>query len=127
MIVGILPNVNSFKLNRDKCLFPHHNKVEEQPNKRPKKSTQNANGEDKGTVAVVKTVPQLGCLSQDSEPSGLPKGVKYRETRSMKFLDQLDEYGSPSLHCVKQVSEKRKDHHLEKYKSNFLISAVPTL
>ena len=24
-------------------------------------------------VAIVKTVPQLGCVSQDAEPSGLPK------------------------------------------------------
>ena len=36
MNVGILPNVNSTKQKRDKCLFPHH-KVDEQPNKKPKK------------------------------------------------------------------------------------------
>ena len=26
----------------------------------------------------MKTVPRVGCVSQDSEPSRLPKGVKYR-------------------------------------------------
>ena len=33
--------------------------------------------DDQGAVAIVKTVPQLGYVSQDSEPSGLPKSEKY--------------------------------------------------
>ena len=41
--------------------FPHW-KVEEQPNRRPKK------GGDKSAVAVVKSVRQLGCVSQDAKP-----------------------------------------------------------
>ena len=45
----------------DKCLFQHY-KVEGQPNKRPMK------GGDKSAVAIVKSVPQLGCVSQDTEP-----------------------------------------------------------
>ena len=61
----------------DKWLFPHH-KVEEQLNKRPKKSTKNGRSEDQNAVAIVKTVPQLGCVSQDSEPSGSPEGTKLR-------------------------------------------------
>ena len=40
--------------------FPHW-KVEKQPNKRPKK------GGDKSAVAIVKSVRQLGCVSQDAE------------------------------------------------------------
>ena len=41
MSIGILPNVNSVKLNRDakqetKCLFPH-SQVEEQPSKKAEK------------------------------------------------------------------------------------------
>ena len=44
------------------CSFPHW-KVEEEPNKRPKK------GGDKSAVATVKDVRQLGCVSQDAEPS----------------------------------------------------------
>ena len=43
------------------CSFPHW-KVEEQPNKRPKK------GGDKSAVAIVKDVRQMGCVSQDVEP-----------------------------------------------------------
>ena len=42
------------------CSFPHW-KIEEQPNKRPKK------GGDKSAVAIVKSVRQLDCVSQDAE------------------------------------------------------------
>ena len=45
----------------EECSFPHW-KVEEQPNKRPKK------GGDKSAVAILKSVRQLGCVSQDAEP-----------------------------------------------------------
>ena len=72
----------------DKCLFPHH-KVEEQPSKKPKKSFQNGKSDDKGAVAFVKTVPQLGCVSQDSEPSELPKSVRYRGNPRRKVSDGL--------------------------------------
>ena len=53
----------------DKCLFPHH-KVDEQPNKKPKQghySHKRRESDDKNDVAIVKIVPQLGCVSQDSE------------------------------------------------------------
>ena len=45
----------------NKCSFPHW-KVEEQPNKKPKKDG------DKNAVATVKDVRQLGCVLQDTEP-----------------------------------------------------------
>ena len=54
----------------DMCLFPHY-KV------------------GKGAVAIVKTVPQLGCVSQDAEPSGLPKHVKYRGNPGRKVLGSI--------------------------------------
>ena len=60
----------SGKPARDKCLFPHH-KVDEQPNKKPKKSNHSHKGresDDKHAVAIVKDVRQLGCVSQDAEP-----------------------------------------------------------
>ena len=41
--------------------------------------------------------------------------------------DRFEEYDSLSLRYVKQVSRKSKEHRLEKYKSNILISEVPTL
>ena len=53
----------------DKCLVPHH-EVDKQPNKKPKKSHHSHKGresDDKNAVAIVKIVPQLGCVSQDSE------------------------------------------------------------
>ena len=52
----------------DTCLFPHF-KVDEQPNKRPKKSyfPKRRESEDKGAVAIVTSVSQLGCVSQDSD------------------------------------------------------------
>ena len=47
------------------------------------------------------------------------------ETRCKKFWNQFEKYGS--LRYVKQVSGKKKDHRLEKYKSKIFISEVPTL
>ena len=52
----------------DKCLFPHH-KVDEKPNKKPKKtynSPKRRENVDKNAVAIVKFVPQLGCASPDA-------------------------------------------------------------
>ena len=54
----------------DKCLFPH-SKVR------------------KGAVAIVKTVPQLGCVSQDSETSGPPKSAKYLGHPRHKVLGSI--------------------------------------
>ena len=48
----------------DKCLFPHH-KVDEQPNKKPKKgyySHKRRESNDKNAEAIVKMLPQLGCV-----------------------------------------------------------------
>ena len=74
MSIGILPNVNSIEPNSgcktgDECLFPHH-EVDEQPDKKPKKSdhsTQKEKATTKNAVAMVKFVSQRGCVSQDSE------------------------------------------------------------
>ena len=72
----------------DKCLFPHH-KFDEQPSKKPKKSYNSQKGresQDKTVVASVKTVPQLGCVSQDAELSRRQKVVKYRGNPRQKVL-----------------------------------------
>ena len=50
-------------------MFPQH-KVDEQPNKKPKKghySHRRRESDDNNAVAFVEIVPQLGCVSQDSE------------------------------------------------------------
>ena len=78
------------------CVFPHC-KVEEQP------ASITETSDDKGAVAIV-NVPQLCCVSQDSEPAGLPK--------SGKFWDQFDEYDS--LRYVKQGIIENKGPSLGK-------------
>ena len=52
----------------DKCPFPH-DKVDEQPNKKYEKKhfPKRRENDDKNAVAVVKSVSQLGCVSQDSD------------------------------------------------------------
>ena len=113
----------------DKCLFPHH-KVDEQPNKKPKKSDHSQKrreSDDNNAVAIVKFVPQFGFVSQDSELLDSQRGKKPWKTRNKKSWDQFEEYGSLSLRYVEQVSGKRKDHRLEKYKSKIFIIEVPTL
>ena len=42
------------------------------------KNFQNDKNDDKGAVAILQTVSQLGCVSQDSETLELPKSVMYR-------------------------------------------------
>ena len=51
----------------DTCLFPHY-KIDEQ-NKRLKKGhfPKRRESDDKNAVAIVKSVSQLGCVSQDSD------------------------------------------------------------
>ena len=80
--------------------------------------------DDKNAVAIV-TVPQ-GCVSQDSESFLSQRGNSPGETRCKNNWDRFEEYDSPSLRYVKQVSEKIKDHRLDKYKSKILIREVPT-
>ena len=54
------------------------------------KSPERANNpQNKGAAAIVKTVPHLGCVSQDSEPSELPESVKYRGNPRHKVLGSI--------------------------------------
>ena len=130
--VGILSNVNSLKLNRDAkpgmSVCSRITRLMKNQIKSPKRppSQKERESDDKKAVAIVKTVPHLGCVSQDSESFDSQRGSP-GETRRKKSWDQVEEYDSPNLCYVKQVSGKTKDHRLEKYKSNFLISEVPTL
>ena len=74
-----------------------------------------------------KATTRMGCVSQDSDALVSQRGKQHRETRCKKSWDQFEKYGSLSLRQVKQVSGKRKDRRLQKYKSNLKISKVPTL
>ena len=66
--MGIHPSANFTSKKRaakpgGKCLFPHH-KIDEPPNKKPKKryySHKRRASDDKNAVAIVKSVSQLGC------------------------------------------------------------------
>ena len=115
---------------RDKCLFLHH-KVDEQPNKKPKNSYHFHKGrlsDDKHAVVIVRILPQLGCVSQDSETLDSQRGKQSRRNPMQKSLETNSK---STVHSVYATSSKypgeTKDHRLEKYKSNFLISEVPTL
>ena len=98
----------------DKCLFPHY-EVDEQPIKKTKKSyiPKRRESDDKNAVAIVKSVSQLGCVSQDSYAL-VSQGRKSRGSPMQKVLNQFKGYDSLSLRYVKRVSGKRKDHRWEK-------------
>ena len=75
----------------DKCLFPHH-KVDEQPNKKPKESDHSQKrreSDDKNAVAFVKFVPQLGCVSQDSEAVVYQRGEHSGRNPMQKVLGPI--------------------------------------
>ena len=84
--------------------------------------------EDKNAVAVVEKLYHNWVASRQTRKHWfLEKANSPGETRCKKSWDRLEKYGSLSLRYVKQVSGKKKDHRLEKDKSNLLISEVPTL
>ena len=70
----------------DKGLFPHY-KVEEQSKKKPKKSyfPKRRESDDKNAVAIVKSVSQLCCVSQDSDAL-VSQGGKSRRNPMQKVL-----------------------------------------
>ena len=73
----------------DKCLFPHCN-VDEQPKKSRKRATapKRRESDDKNAVAIVKSVSQLGCVSQDSDAL-VSQGRKSRGDPMQKVLNAI--------------------------------------
>ena len=72
----------------DKCLFPH-DKVDEQPNQKPKKdyyTQKRRESDDKNAVAVVKIVPQFVCVLQDSNALVAQRGKQFRGNPMQKGL-----------------------------------------
>ena len=91
MNIGILPNVNSTKLNRVKpvisvcsrIIILMNNQTESQRNATiPTKEE----SDDKNAVAIVKIVPQLGCVSQDSVALVSQRGKQSRRNPMQKVL-----------------------------------------
>ena len=71
-------------------MFVPHYKVDEQPNKKPKKSNipERRECDDKNAVAIVKSVSQLGCVSQDSDAL-VSQGRKSRGSPMQKVLEPI--------------------------------------
>ena len=89
----------------DNCLFPHH-EVDEQPNKKPKKghySHTRRESDDKNAVASVKIVPQLGCVSQDSDALFSQIGKQSRRNPMQKVLGPIRRI---TVHSVYGTSSK---------------------
>ena len=103
---------------RAECSFPHW-KVEEQPNKKPKKS------EDKSVVVIVKSVRQLCCVSHDTEPpdsttiswkgkrvSGPVRRVRF--TRAALCQANIREKEGPSLGKIQvQIPHQRSPYAMK--------------
>ena len=88
-----------------KCLFPHH-KVDEQPNKMPKKgyySHKRRESDDKNAAATAENCTTIGPRLARLGSTGFSK----RKTA------RFEEYDSLSLRYVKQVSGNRTDYRLE--------------
>ena len=123
MTIGIRPSANSIKneigcKSGDKCLFPHY-KVDEQPNKKPKKSyyfTKRGENDDKNAVAIVKSVSQFGVskgsdalVSQSVKQSQrnpmqkvLEPTRRIRLTKSTLRQASIREKNGPSLGKIKR-------------------------
>ena len=93
-LLSIRPSANSLKnetgcMSGDTCPFPHY-KVDEQPNKKPKKSyfLKRRESDDKNALAIVKSVSQLGvvCVSQDLDAL-VSQGRKSRGNPMQKVLE----------------------------------------
>ena len=111
-----------------KCLFPHH-KVDEQPNKKPKKdhySHKRRESDHKNAVATVKIVLQLGCVSQDSDALVSQRGKQPRGNPMQKVLGSIRKVRFTQSTPRQASIREKKGPSLGKYKSKIFISEVPT-
>ena len=134
---GILPNVNSTKNESgctawETCLFPHH-KVDEQPSKKPTKSDHSHKRRecvDKHAVAIVAIVPQMGCVSQDTELLDSQRGKqalghpmqkvlgpsrRIRFTQSTLRQASIREKKGPSLGKMQVTPRHQRSPHAMKF------------
>ena len=113
----------------DRCLFPHY-KVDEQPNKKQKKGhfPKGRESEDKSVVAIVKSVSQLSCVSQDSDALVSQETKEFREDPMQKVLNairkvrftrstlrqaSIREKKGPSLGKINVVPRQRSTYAME--------------
>ena len=86
-------------------MFPHH-KVDEQPSKKPTKSDHShkrRESDDKNAVAIVEIVPQMGCVSQDTELLDSQRGKQALGTPDAKGLGTKSKN---TIHTVYATSSK---------------------
>ena len=95
--IGIHPSANSIQQKRvvrregDMCVFLHY-KIDEQPNKKPKKGYFHQKEEKVKTKALwlfVKSVSQLGCVSQDSDALASQGTKEFRGNPMQKVLNAI--------------------------------------
>ena len=111
----------------DKCQFPHH-KVDEQPKKKAHKErpfTKKKRKRRQKCSGYCENRISVWLCPRKIQMHSFLKVESLGETPCKESWDRFDKYDSLSLRYVKQVSGKRKDHRLEKYKSKFLISDAP--
>ena len=112
----------------DKCLFPHHKVMNNQIKCLKRATSQKEEKAMTRKLWLLWKVYHNWVASRKTRMRWFPKEANSpRETRCEKSWDRFEKYGSLSRRYVKQVSGKRKDHCLEIYKSNILISEVPEL
>ena len=132
MNIGINPSANSVKQKQDVSLetsvcFHIARLMNNQTKSRKNNySPKRRESHDTNAVAIVKSVSQL-VVYHKIQMHWFLKVESLGETRCRRSWNQFEGYDSQSLRYVKQVSGKRKDHLLKKYKSKIVISEVPTL
>ena len=92
----------------DKCLFPHY-KVDEQPNRKPKKSNipKGRENDDNNAVAIVKSVSQLCCVSQDAVAKLRAfRTSEQREVSVKPDAESLERNSKGTIHKVSATSSE---------------------
>ena len=77
--------------------------------------------DDKNAVATMKFVPQLGCVSQDSDALVSQRCKQSWRNPIQKVLGSIRKV---RLRYVKQVSHTRKDHRLGKHQKSSSVKSL---
>ena len=125
MNVGILPSVNFTEQKRAvKPEISVCSRIVRLMNKQTKSQrkaitpTKRRENDDNNAVAIVKIVPQLGCVSQDSDALVSQRGKQFRGNPMQKSLGINSKSTVHSVYATssKYLSGKSKDHRWKKTK-----------
>ena len=94
-----------------------------------KRALKTERSDDKGAVAVVKNCTSIGlCLTRFRGIRTSEKNDVSGKTESKSFaINSTDTIDTVYATSCKYPRKKKKDHRLEKYRSKYFISEVPTL